>query len=118
MNTGFLLVVLTIMDGGGMSAAFVNTQTLSKCESRGRLVKTILNKGKVEIKSLKCFQSGVQFEKFLHKQVKDSPRYHYVVKQGDKTVQVTPVPAKSACKAMASNMTDAFCVTSSQKLKP
>lgn len=116
MTPGFLLVILTMMAGGDMSAAFVNTETLENCNDRGEVVRTILSNGKVDIRTITCFRSDIKFKKFSHKETEGAPRYRYVISLKNKNVAITLTEDEKACHATARKDEVVFCATSSQLL--
>ncbi len=116
MNAGFLLVILTMMDGGGMSAAFINTDSDTACQQRAKVVQSILLKGGVKIHTMKCFASGQKFVKFAHKTAKDAPRHFYTVRLGEESVLVEAASDKNSCEQTAKSGKDVFCTSSTQIL--
>lgn len=116
MTSGFVLVILTMMDSGGMSAAFINTETHDKCEMRGKAVKSILLEGDVDIRTMKCVNSDIKFKKFSHKDAKKAPRHRYVVTLSDNALAVVRMEDVQTCKEAASKSDTSFCATSTQLL--
>ena len=115
METGFLMVILTILAGGEMSAAFVNTQTLEECETRAATVRSILEKGGVVIEHLVCRTSPLQFEPFVHGAEEEAERRTYLVSFDDRTATVEPV---ASCEAAGASAEGRYCATSTQGLLP
>ena len=66
MKHEFLMIILTLLESGQMSAAFVNTASLEECERRAAAVRTILSNGDVPLKELICRRSDSVFEPFSH----------------------------------------------------
>ena len=116
MTSGFVLVILTMMESGGMSAAFINTETLENCEKRGKAVKSILLNGKVDIRTMKCIKSGLQFKKFSHKDAKKAPRHRYIVTLDDNALAVARMEDVQACNEAAGKSNATYCATSTQLL--
>lgn len=114
MTPNFLLIILTMMDSGSLSAAFVNTDTLDTCEQRGKVIKSILSQGKIDIRTLKCFKSDLKFKKFSHNTPAKAPRYRYLVTLNADTVTITTMKDMQTCNAAASNNKTIFCTTSTQ----
>ena len=112
MTLGFLMIVLTFLDSGELSAAFVNTPTLEECEARGATVRTILEEGNVTIEQLVCRASQAQFEPFMHGGEEDAERHAYVVAFDDERARVEPV---ADCDAARPTEAGRYCVTSTQK---
>ncbi|MCC6947909.1 MAG: hypothetical protein IT539_09095 [Bradyrhizobiaceae bacterium] len=115
MKLAFLMIILTLLKGGEMSVAFVNTQTLEECEKRAAVVRTILEKGGVTIEHLVCRASEVQFEPFVHGMEDDAERQAYLVSFDDKTATVEPI---ASCEAAGAPRAARYCATSTQKLLP
>lgn len=115
MKLGFLMIILTLLENGQMSAAFVNTQTMEECGKRAAAVRTILEKGGVAIEHLVCRASQVQFEPFFHGTEDDAERQAYLISFDDKTATVEPV---ASCEAAPAPASARYCATSSQKLLP
>lgn len=115
MKLGFLMIILTLLENGQMSAAFVNTQTMEECGKRAATVRTILEKGGVVIEHLVCRASQVQFEPFFHGTEDEPGRQAYLISFDDKTATVEPV---ASCEATRTPAAARYCATSSQKLLP
>mgnify|MGYP002621790349 FL=1 len=62
MKLGFLMIILTLAEGGQPSAAFVNTATLEECEQRAAVVRGILEQGEYPIEEMVCRASDAEFE--------------------------------------------------------
>lgn len=117
MTPNFLLVILTMMDSGGLSAAFVNTDTFDTCEQRGKVIRSILSQGKIDIRTMKCFKSDLKFKKFSHNTPAKAPRYRYLVTLNGETVTVATMKDAHACNVAVSNNKTTFCTTSSQMIE-
>lgn len=120
MNSGVLMIVLTLVDGGGMSAAFVNTASVEECERRGRGVNAILTSQKVSIEALVCRDSEARFEAFTHGGT-SAQTHTYLVTFNDRRAWIARQPDGATC-ARGTLATDAppnttrYCATSTQKL--
>ncbi len=115
MQLGFLMIVLTLLESGQMSAAFVNTQTLEECEDRAAVVRSILEKGDVEIKEMACRPSEAEFEPFAHGEDADAERYTYAISLDATSVKVEQV---ASCEPADTSANGQYCATSTQKLLP
>ena len=113
MKPGFLMIVLTLLENGQLSAAFVNTQTLDECEGRAAAVRVILEDGEFPVKQIVCRASEAQFEPFVHGTDEAAARQAYLVSFDDETAIVEPV---AACEAAGAAGEGRYCATSSQKL--
>lgn len=115
MSSAFLMIVLTLSNGGQLSAAFVNTETLAACEKRAAVVSDILSKGNVKIRQIACRPSDLQFEPFAHGTPDDAKRHAYVISINDKSATVEQVASCAAANAAGEGR---YCATSTQKLLP
>jgi hypothetical protein len=113
MKLAFLMIILTLPDNGQLSAAFVNTQTLEECEKRASVVRSILDKGDIEIKQMVCRSSGALFEPFVHGTEGDAERYAYSISFDDRNATVEAIASCSAADAAEQGR---YCATSTQKL--
>lgn len=121
MNTAFLLVLLTVGDGGQISAAFVNTGSLFTCQTKSKMLGAVISTSGTEIIENKCFSSGLKFPKFSHKQKEDAIRYSYVVSLTDGDIEVRRAKNKMECiinkeKFELENKGEVYCTTSTQKI--
>ena len=66
MKLSFLMIILTMLESGDMSAAFVNTDSLDECERRAKAVSTILAGQNLPIKDLVCLRSEATFVPLSH----------------------------------------------------
>lgn len=115
MTFAVLMVVLTLSNGGQLSAAFVNTPTLADCEKRAAVVRGILDKGNVKITQIICRSSNIQFEPFAHGAEDDVKRHAYIVSFDDRSATIEPV---ASCDARSMTGEGRYCATSSQKPLP
>lgn len=94
----FLMVILTVLDNGKMSVAFVNTEDLASCQDRAEAVRGILSRGKVNITSIDCFSSKQKFEVFAHGKPAKGPRSEYLIHLAPKSVKVEAMANSEGCK--------------------
>lgn len=113
MKLGFLMIVLTVLENGQLSAAFVNTQTLEECHGRAAAVRTILEEGDYPIEHLVCRASRAEFEPFVHGMDQLAERRAYLVSFDDETATVEPV---ASCGEAGVQEGARYCATSTQKL--
>lgn len=121
MQQLFLLVILTMTDAGGLSAAFVGTETRAECEARGKAIRTILDGAKVDIREFACVPGAARFEPFAHGTPADAPRFFYRVALGADSVRITQVESLGACKAAQPAAAEpagarVYCASSSQSM--
>lgn len=109
------MIVLTFLESGQMSAAFVNTETLEACEKRASAVRSILENGGVAIERLVCRAAQAQFEPFVHGMDEHVERQAYLVSFDGETARVEPV---ASCEAAGAPGEARYCATSTQKLLP
>lgn len=115
MTLGFLMIILTTLESGQLSAAFVNTQTLRECEERAATVRSILDSGGIAVERLVCRASRAQFEPFVHGMDDDAERLAYLISFDDEAAAVEPV---ASCDAVTERGEGAYCATSTQALLP
>lgn len=119
MKLGFLMIVLTLLESGEMSAAFVNTDTLEDCERRAKAVRAILEQ-RVPIKDLVCRSSAATFEPFSHG-AENAGLHSYAISFDAREAWITPRAGNAPCDgdsadARAPPKSIRYCATSSQKL--
>ncbi len=119
MEAAIIMLVLTMLDDGQMSGAFVATEGPSNCEQRAKVVRRILSGASIEIRRIACLEGKVSFEKFSHKTPENAPRYHYLVRHDGKSVEILAASNMAAClealQARGAGAGQAHCVSSSQK---
>ena len=121
MDVAHLMIVLSLLADGGMSAAFVNTDNLAHCEQRGKTLRTILTKGGVDVREVACVPSALQFEPFSHGAAPSAPRHAYLVEFQHDTVSVAPIMDIIECESVVAHTAAPpsmrrLCVTSTQAL--
>lgn len=112
MKLGFLMIILTLMENGQLSAAFVNTETLEECEQRAAVVRNILQQGEAPIEHLVCRAATVGFEPFVHGMEEFAGRQAYLVSFDDEKATVEAVESCETAQAAVGQ----YCVTSTQKI--
>ncbi|QID19176.1 hypothetical protein G3580_17065 [Nitrogeniibacter mangrovi] len=123
MNTAFVMVILTLLADGQLSAAFVNTPTQAQCEQRAVAVGAILKKGGANVQQIRCIPSELQFTRFSHANAGTAPRHAYVLALGAHALGLTPVDDVAACRAGSAQRpvpegATRYCVTSTQTPLP
>jgi len=112
MKLGFLMIIFTLAEGGQLSGAFVNTETLEECESRAAVVRGILEKGDMPIEQMVCRASDAEFEPFVHGMEEFAEKQSYIVSFDDKRATVEKT---ASCEDGATPAPGSWCVTSMQK---
>ena len=120
MKLGFLMIVMTLLESGEMSAAFVNTASLDECERRAAAVRTILSNGAVPLKELVCRRSDATFEPFSH-DTQGAHAHRYRVSFDDTDARITHLSDDAPCgdETAAGRDPDKptqYCAVSAQKL--
>ena len=123
MKTAFLMVILSMLDNGQLSSAYVNTPSETSCKQRSNIVRAILTKGGVDIREIKCVASPLKFEKFDHKTAANAPRYFYSISLDGTSTTITKLDDLIACKKQQADTKPAnkarlFCTSSTQKMQP
>jgi len=112
MKLGFLMIIFTLAEGGQLSGAFVNTETLEECESRAAVVRGILEQGDMPIEQMVCRASDAEFEPFVHGMEEFADPQTYIVSYDD---QRATVEKAASCDGSAMPAPGSWCVTSMQK---
>ncbi len=112
MKLGFLMITLTLLGDGQLSAAFVNTETLEECEQRAAVVRGILEKGAYPIEEMVCRAAEVEFEPFVHGMEEPTDRQAYLISFDDTKATVERVESCEPASVQAGQ----FCATSTQKI--
>ena len=121
MNTGIVMIILTLLPGGDLSASFVNTDTLAECEQRLGRIRPILENGKVGLREAGCFRSAARFDYFDHDPPADAPRRGFLVELEGDLARVRKLAAPGDCDAMLEQVngpagTARYCATSTQDM--
>lgn len=122
MKTAFLMVILSMLDNGQLSSAYVNTPSETSCKQRSNIVRAILTKGGVDIREIKCVASPLKFEKFDHKTAANAPRYFYSIHLDGASATITKLDDLTACKKKQAETKPGgkarlFCTSSTQKMQ-
>ena len=119
MALSHIMLILTLLADGQLSAAFVSTGDRPECEARAVSVGSILKSGGADVQQIQCLQSARQFVKFSHATAATAPRFRYVLTVKDGVLEAAPAESAQACEAArAGSAADQyFCVTSTQALQ-
>ncbi|MCO5091356.1 hypothetical protein [Bosea sp. (in: a-proteobacteria)] len=119
-----LMIVMTTLAGGDLSAAFVGTETLPECRERLERVRLIINdgaaKGGPRIAGSGCFTSAERFSDFSHGQSNDEPIQHYRIVLSGENAAVIRHDGAEACRraiAAAPAAGEQHCAQSRQTLR-
>ncbi len=122
MDMAHLMIILSMLADGGMSAAFVNTDNLAHCEQRAKTLRAILTQGGVDVREIACVPSGLEFEPYAHGTAEDAPRHTYLVEFEGESVNVAPIMDMIECESVVAHTAAPpsmrrLCVTSTQTMK-
>lgn len=120
MKLGFLMIVMTLLESGEMSAAFVNTPSIDECERRATAVRAILSKGNMPLKDLVCRRSDATFEPFSH-DTQGTHAHRYLVSFDDIDARITQLSDDASCANHSAaeagpDKPAQYCAVSAQKL--
>lgn len=120
MPETFLMIVLTLMSNGDLSAAFSSAPNETACGASQRIVGKILTKAGYKIVRIGCFRSSQTFSPYEHGVPDSAPRQTYFITVSGETATVMQKANLAACKdALDSGpkQTEAsYCATATQTL--
>lgn len=119
MSINILMVVLTLLESGQMSAAFVNTASMKECERRSLMVRTVLETTGARIQQIACRQSTARFTSFSHDDGSPETQHmHYVIQIDPQQASIMVLPPGHTCKNSndEGDNTISYCATSTQSL--
>ena len=122
MEMAHLMIILSMLADGGMSAAFVSTDNLAACEQRAKTIKTILTTSGIDVREAVCVPSELEFEPYSHGAPESAPRHAYLIEFEHDTVQVAPIMDIVECESVVAHTAAPpsmrrLCVTSTQVMK-
>lgn len=122
MTAAHVMVILTLLGDGQLSAAFVSTESRQNCEMRAKPVEAILKASKTEIRYLQCLPSDFKFDRFTHGPSSSGTHYTYLLSVGDRYLDVARVEDLQACVSLRADApvrqgVDHYCATSTQRLR-
>lgn len=121
MSINMLMIILTVLEGGQLSAAFVNTASEDECGRRAAMVRTVLEAADTPITQIVCRESTAKLSRYTHNVPADAPRHPYLIRFDQRQASVTVLPALQACEPAQANSADgmsSYCATSTQSLLP
>ncbi|KAF3982112.1 MAG: hypothetical protein HFP78_03480 [Methylococcales symbiont of Hymedesmia sp. n. MRB-2018] len=122
MNTAFLLVLLTLGDVGQINAAFVNTKSLITCQTKGKMLGTVISASGTEIVKNSCFKSDLTLSKFSHSQAeKKMAHTSYLIVMERQDIEIRESKNRMECIVIKEKMAlngknDVYCTTSTQQI--
>jgi len=122
MSVAHVLVILTLLADGQMSAAFVNTESAAACEARAGSVGAVLRQGGADVKQLRCIPSELRFVRFSHAKAQSAPRHAYELVLGEASLALNPQTSVAECEAFlrradAPSEVERVCVPATQSLE-
>ncbi|MCZ4303691.1 hypothetical protein O4G98_02995 [Zoogloeaceae bacterium G21618-S1] len=118
MALGHIMLILTLLADGQLSAAFVSTANQAECETRATAIGAILKSGGANVQQIQCLQGSQQFARFSHAAASTAPRHAYELTVIDGILTATPITALADCTAVKteSAANQHYCVSSTQTL--
>ncbi len=118
MALGHIILILTLLADGQLSAAFVSTADQAECETRATAIGAILKSGGANVQQIQCLRGDQQFERFSHATASAAPRFSYELTVQDGVLNARPVAALAECSAAPSDSAanQHYCVSSTQTL--
>lgn len=121
MPETFLMIVLTVMSGGQLSAAFTSAPSEAGCKKSSRAVGKILRDSGYEIKTIGCYRSSQSFSRYKPGTTDETPRQAFLLSTKDGKATVTRKDTMAACDADLATLgrtsgATTYCVTSTQTL--
>uniref|UniRef100_UPI002FDE71C4 hypothetical protein n=1 Tax=Denitromonas sp. TaxID=2734609 RepID=UPI002FDE71C4 len=115
---GHIMLILTLLADGQLSAAFVSTTDEAACETRATAIGAILKSGGANVQQIQCLRGGQQFARFSHATASAAPRFSYELTVQDGVLTANPVAALTDCAAAKTESTanQRYCVSSTQTL--
>ncbi|MCB1887787.1 MAG: hypothetical protein KDH20_09290 [Rhodocyclaceae bacterium] len=118
-----VLVILTLLGDGQLSAAFVNTDDRAACEQRSAAIGAVLKRGAAEVQQMRCVASPLRFTRFSHADAATAPRHAYRMLLGDAALALSPVEDVDQCRRRSGDAdrpdgVEIHCVTATQQPLP
>ena len=122
MTTAHIMVILTLLGDGQLSAAFVSTGSKQNCEQRALAVRAILTANNTVLERIRCIPSDLKFDRYSHARAAAAPRHAYLLSLGDASLEVVPMSDVQACTRLDHDGRSRpdlvrICVSSTQSLK-
>ena len=122
MTTAHVMVILTLLGDGRLSAAFVNTESKQNCERRAVVVSTILAANNADIQLIRCIPSDLRFDRYSHESAAAAPSHAYLLTLGNASLEVVPMSDLQVCAKLHDDRRSRpglvrHCVSSSQRLE-
>ena len=121
MTETFVMIVLTLMSNGQLSAAFSNAPAKADCQASAKMVGQILTKGGYKIEKIGCYRSSQSFSPYEHGVSDDAPRQTYLVSLDGEKAEIVEHQGLAGCRPALEAMPEeqrasARCATSTQTL--
>ncbi len=115
-----VLVILTLLGDGQLSAAFVNTDSRAACEQRSAAIGAVLRQGAAQVQQMRCVASPLRFTRFSHADAATAPRHAYRMTLGEASLDLVAVDNLSYCLSPPGDADrpaglEIHCVTSTQQ---
>ncbi len=122
MDAGVVMIILTLLSGGGVSSTFVNIDTRDECLERLERIRPVLESGETKLKEAGCFYGSAQFDDFDHSMPEDAPRYSFLVSLDGERALIRKHLSVEDCTKSLEQLPKAkagqknYCTTSTQDL--
>ena len=122
MGAAHVMLILTLLSDGQLSAAFVSTESKGNCEQRAKAVEAILGSINADIRLLRCLPSELKFARFTHESSSSAYRHVYLLSVGEQSLDIQSVSDLRHCESLRSDKSEKpgitqHCVTSTQALE-
>ena len=115
MALGHIMLILTLLADGQLSAAFVSTADRAECEARATGVGAILKSGGANVQKIQCLRGSQKFARFSHASASTAPRHTYSLTVQDGVLTAQPIAKRKACQP-PQGADQHYCVSSTQAL--
>lgn len=118
MALGHIMLILTLLADGQLSAAFVSTADQAECEARATAIEAILKSGGANVQQIQCLRGSQQFARFSHATASAAPRHAYELTVHDGVLTAQPVATLKDCPPAGADgaANQHYCVSSTQTL--
>lgn len=121
MSGAYVMIVLTLISGNGLSAAFSNAPNKPACEKVSGIVGKILVNASYRIEKIGCFVTSHSFSPYEHGTPQDAPHGIFLIRFQAGRVHVTVEDDRRSCmsareKFLKASAGSAYCATSTQTL--
>ena len=120
MKTLFLLIMLTQNGAGDINAAFVNTETLERCQQKALMLEGVFKASEIPVIESRCIKSDLQFSEFDHASTPSKILNFYLIHFDEVSVHISPMPEWRVCMDRQRNSVKrgrVYCSSSVQSLR-